>query len=64
VCPFISFTSIPLVVRNLILVYPPQSHCEKIHSFSVLEGVVMDSKSASEEDNHCSSVEKQRGTGG
>jgi hypothetical protein len=50
VYPFIPFTSIPLVVSNLILVYPPQSDCEKIHYVFVLEGLVMDSKSASEED--------------
>jgi hypothetical protein len=51
VYPFIPFTSIPLVVSNLILVYPPQSDCEKIHYVFVLEGLVMDSKSASEEDD-------------
>jgi hypothetical protein len=40
----------PLVVSNLILVYPPQSDCEKNLSFSVVERLVMDSKSASEEE--------------
>ena len=51
VYPFILFSSIPLVVNNLILVYPPQSDCEKIHSFSLLEGFLMDSKSVSEEED-------------
>jgi hypothetical protein len=48
VYPFISFTSIPLAVNNLILVYPPQSDCEKIHCFSVVERLVIDAKSAIE----------------
>jgi hypothetical protein len=48
VYPFISFTSIPLVVSNLILVYPPQSDCEKNLSFSVVERLVIETKSAIE----------------
>jgi hypothetical protein len=44
--------------------YPPQSDCEKIHSFSVVEGLVMDSNCVSEKDNDCSFEEEQRGTGG
>ena len=48
VYPFIPFSSIPLVVNNLILVYPPQSDCEKNLSFSVVVRLVIDTKSASE----------------
>jgi hypothetical protein len=46
--PFIPYSSIPLVVNNLILVYPPQSDCEKNLSISVVERLVMDTKSAIE----------------
>jgi hypothetical protein len=48
VYPFIPFTSIPLAVNDLILVYPPQSDCEKNLSFTVVERLVIDTKSAIE----------------